>query len=174
MNDVLQFYAFSADKKTGEGVGDSVHLATDYDELNKVRNWRRMFSSFWSEDPFIFNNQTYTSFEHAYQASKYVINGYADYAFEFCLESGSQLSTLTGKDVQKAGRKFILSDEQIKRWDEIMPEIKKHIYEAKFTKDSRPGQTLVLTKNTILINAGPRIKRIHCTRLEELRTQIQK
>ena len=114
MNDTLQFYAFSADKKAGDGIGDSVKSAVDYDKLNEIPNWRRMFSSFWSEDPFIYENRTYTSLEHAYQASKYFINGYVDYAFEFCLESNSQLSKLTGKDVQKAGRKIKLSDEQIK------------------------------------------------------------
>ena len=99
MTDTLQFFAFSADKNAGKGTGDIVADENEYEELNKIRHWRRMFSSFWSEDPFIFEGKTYLSYEHAYQAAKYQINGYGNEANRFCLESGDKISRLVGKDV---------------------------------------------------------------------------
>lgn len=35
--------------------------------------------------------------------------------------------------------------------------IKNNIYKAKYTITSNPGKALLLTKNAMLINAGPRI-----------------
>lgn len=172
-DDILQFYAFSADSKAGEGTGDCVNSKKDYEELNKIKNWRRMFSSFWAEDPFIYAGLTYKSYEHAYQAAKFRINGYEDYAFEFSLESKSNLSKNTGKEVQKAGRKIKLDKNQIDVWDKNMRRIKEEIYSCKFTRETRPGKALILTKDCILINSGPRIKKIRCTRLEDLRKRIR-
>ena len=171
MTDVLQFYAFSTHKDAGDGVGDVVANKSQYKKLNKIHNWRRMFSSFWSGDPFQFEGLHYLSYEHAYQAAKYKINGY-EYAFEFCIESNSKLSKMVGKDVQKAGRKIELTPQEIEIWDANVKQIKQQIYTAKFTSFTRPGQALILTGNAMLINAGPRIKKIHCTRLESLRTLL--
>jgi len=170
--DTLQFYAFSANKKAGEGVGDIINDHSEYTKLNKITNWRRMFSSFWSEDPFVFEGNTYLSFEHAYQSSKYRINGYEEIAYKFTIESGDVISKQTGKDVQRAGRLVKLNKFEIALWDHEMRNIKNSIYNAKFTKTSRPGKALIATGNAILINAGPRIKRIRCTRLESLRARL--
>lgn len=173
--DVLQFYAFSQNKNAGEGVGDIVNSNPKiYSPLNEIVGWRRMFSSFWSGDPFVYNGKTYLSFEHAYQASKFRINGLHEEAEKFCLNSNHNISKLTGKAVQSAGRQLKLNKSQIDNWDNSMRKIKDEIYRAKFTIHTRPGQALLLTKNATLINAGPRIKKIHCTRLESLRNSLIK
>jgi predicted NAD-dependent protein-ADP-ribosyltransferase YbiA (DUF1768 family) len=171
MQDTLQFYAFSADKKAGKGSGDVVADETVYRELNEIKNWRRMFSSFWAEDPFTFERKTYLSYEHAYQTAKYKINGYEEIANNFCLESGHEISRLTGKEVQR--RIVKLNGKEIEKWDSNVGDIKNAIYRAKFTLNSNPGKALLATKNAILINAGPRIKKIHCTRLEILREELK-
>lgn len=174
--DILQFYAFSADKSPGKGTGDTVSDPKLYDELNSIKNWRRMFSSFWSDDPFVFcfdtETLTYQSYEHVYQAAKFKINGYDELAYKFCIESNDPISKMVGPQVQKAGRSIKLSKDEVKKWDDNVDEIKSRIYRAKFTLDSRPGKALIATKNAQLINAGPRIKRIHCTRLESLRSEL--
>ena len=170
--DVLQFYAFSADKPAGKGIGDLINDENEYSELNQIKNWRRMFSSFWSESPFMFEGNTYKSFEHAYQASKFLVNGHIDFGSKFSLESNDKISTLVGKEVQKAGRILKLNSEEIKKWDIERGEIKKRIYRAKFTLVSLPGKALMATNNSHLINNGPRIKRIRCLRLEELREEL--
>ena len=172
--DVLQFYAFSADKPAGMGIGDVVSDFSAYDELNKIKDWRKMFSSYWSNSPFIFNGRTYMSFEHAYQASKFLINGYIEFGNKFSLESNDNISKMIGKDVQKAGRIVKLNNKQIEYWDENMRKIKDQIYRAKFTITSLPGTALIATNDAHLINAGPRIKRIRCVRLEQLRSELTK
>ena len=171
--DILQFYAFSANKNPGQGIGDIINDPLIYENLKKYDNWRRMFSSFWDKDPFSFDDKMYLSFEHAYQQAKFRINGYINEADEFSLDSNSELSKLSGKDVQKAGRRITLNSKEIKLWNESMPGIKQRIYEAKFTSNTRPGIVLLLTQDAALINAGPRIKRIRCTRLEKLRTKLR-
>ena len=173
MTDILQFYAFSANKKAGYGVGDNVVDLKVYEELNLIPNWRRMFSSFWAEDPFVFEGKTYLSFEHAYQSMKYRINGYIELANTFTLESNHSTSRLIGKEVQRAGRSRKLNEDEIEIWNVNMRDIKNKIYRAKFTKESNPGKALIATKNAQLINSGPRIKKIHCTRLEMLRNEIK-
>lgn len=170
--DILQFYAFSADKPAGKGVGDCINNENDYAELNSIKDWRKMFSSFWSQAPFMFEGKTYLSFEHAYQASKFIINGYEEFANKFNLESNDKISLLVGKDVQKAGRIMKLNYSEIGVWDTFNGDIKKRIYRAKFTLNSLPGRALIATKNAQLINNGPRIKRIRCVRLEQLREEL--
>lgn len=81
--DILQFYAFSANHPAGDGVGDVVKNKSDYVNLNDITNWRRMFSSLWSEDPFYVpeytiggrccGNRSFTSYEHAYQYMKFAL-----------------------------------------------------------------------------------------------------
>jgi predicted NAD-dependent protein-ADP-ribosyltransferase YbiA (DUF1768 family) len=171
--DTLQFYAFSKDVNAGEGAGDIVKCPTDYIELNKIKNWRRMFSSFWDGDPFVYNGKTYLSFEHAYQSSKYRINGNTLFADKFAIESKDPISKMVGKDVQKAGRMIKLKEDEIVKWDVISRTIKDEIYHVKYTNSTNPGKALVATGNARLINAGPRIKKIHCTRLEALREKLK-
>ena len=170
--DVLQFYAFSADKPAGKGVGDIVTNIEIYDQLNKIKDWRKMFSSYWPGSPFVFEGKTYLSFEHAYQASKFLINGYLDFGNKFSLGSNDNISKLIGKDVQKAGRMIKLNDKEIEKWNQNMRSIKEKIYRSKFTTTSLPGIALMLTGDAQLINSGPRIKRIRCVRLEELRNAL--
>ena len=131
--DELHFYAFSANNNAGKYKKDIVNDPCKYDELNKINNWRQMFSSFWTNDPFVYEGNTYLSYEHAYQASKFKINGFDEFAYKFTLESEDEISRLKGKAVQKAGRNIILNAEQIKNWDANVGQIKQKIYAAKFT-----------------------------------------
>jgi hypothetical protein len=151
MQDTLQFYAFSADKKAGKGTRDVVADETVYRELNENKNWRRIFSSFWAEDPFTFEGKTYLSYEH----------GYKEIANNFCLESTNprhEISRLTGKEVQR--RIVKLNGKEIEKWDSNVGDIKNalylgfedfalqtyDIYRAKFTLNSNPGKALLVTK----------------------------
>jgi len=171
--DTLQFYAFSADKSAGNGKGDVVSDKSVYNNLNQIKNWRRMFSSLWAEDPFVFEGRTYLSFEHAYQSSKYRINGYDEMADKFTLESDDDISRKIGKEVQKAGRLVKLTKAELEKWEEVTRDVKQDIYRAKFTMNSNPGKALLATENAMLVNAGPRIKTIRCTRMEALREELR-
>ena len=166
--DILQFYAYSADKNAGEGTGDVVKDKLIYTELNKIPNWRRMFSSKWSGNPFKYKDLTYLTYDHAYQAAKYNLNGYKDIAYSFAIESNSDIS----KNVDASGRLVKFNKEQCEKWDSQRSQIKDELYKAKFTIMSWPGRALILTKDAILINAGPRIKKLECTRLMKIRKEI--
>lgn len=168
--DTLQFYAFSSDKNAGYGTGDIVKDASIYQELNKIKNWRQMFSSRWIGNPFKYNGFTYLSYEHAYQAAKYKINGYDEIAHKFCLESNNTLSLID--EAHKHNKDIIFTKKEIKNWDENIDKIKDELYHAKFTHLSWPGRALMLTQNAILINAGPRIRKIECTRLMKIRKEL--
>jgi predicted NAD-dependent protein-ADP-ribosyltransferase YbiA (DUF1768 family) len=164
--DTLQFYAFSANKPAGKGVGDNVKDPSIYSELNKIENWRRMFSSLWEEE-FVYEGAHYLSFEHCFQACKFNLTGHLDVGFKFTIESGCNLNA------SKSRRLVKLSEEKILLWEENKRNIKHKIYRAKFHSTSMPFKALLLTGNANLINAGPRIKKIHCTRLEELREELR-
>lgn len=163
--DTLQFYAFSANKHAGKGVGDMVKDPSIYFELNKIENWRRSFSSLWEEE-FYFEGFRYKSYEHCFQACKFNLTGHPDAGFKFTVESGCNLNA------QKSRRLIQLSQEEIALWEEKKSEIKEKIYRAKFFPGSIAHRALVNTKNAILINSGPRIKKIRCTRMEKLREKL--
>ena len=168
--DILQFYAFSSDKPAGDGSGDCVLNKLSYVELNNIVNWRRMFSSLWMNDPFTFNNLKFQSYEHAYQYSKYDVTGYKDIAFLFSLNFYSELSK--NKITSNNKKIYMLNDVELKLWSDSLDIIKDNLYKAKYTLDTRPGLALINTHCSILINSGPRIKKIRCIRLENRRTVL--
>lgn len=164
--DILQFYAFSANKPAGKGVGDIVSDPSIYKELNKIENWRRMFSSLW-EEAFCFEGYNYQSFEHCLQACKFNITGHPDIAFKFTIESGCNLSPNKNRKI------IILTKDEINLWESHKPQIKEKIYLAKFHPKSMPYHALLNTRNAQLINSGPRIRKIRCIRLEQLREKLR-
>ena len=46
------------------------------------------------------------------------------------------------------------------------------LFSSQYTLNTRPGKALILTRNAQLINAGPRIKRLRCVRLEKHREKL--
>ena len=170
--DTLQFYAFSADRPAGQGTGEHVQDPTKYNELNNIRHWRRMFSSLWANDPFIYKNRTFKSHEHTYQASKYFANNMINVFNEFSIESNTELSKMNPVKLPK--RYINLTAEQIRIFEQQKNELKDEIYKAKYTINSGPGKALIATKNANLINYGRRIKKIRNVRLERIRDELIK
>ena len=82
--DKLFYYSKSANKQAGKGVNEFVSNYNDYNELNKIKDWRKMLSNFYVAE-FTYNGKTYYTAEHAFQAKKIeivdaakanLINGY--------------------------------------------------------------------------------------------------
>jgi hypothetical protein len=72
-NVVFTFYSNSNDKPyPGTGTGETIpnELKKDYEELSKIKSWRRMLSNSWIE-PFELDGLRWNSVEHYYQASKF-------------------------------------------------------------------------------------------------------
>jgi len=65
--DKLFYYSKSANKQVGKGVNEFVSNYNDYNELNKIKDWRKMLSNFYVAE-FTYNGKTYYTAEHAFQA----------------------------------------------------------------------------------------------------------
>jgi len=171
--DKLQFFRRSADKPAGKGVGEYVNDSNNYTELNKIKDWRKIFCSLWSEESFEYEGYYYKSYEHAFQSEKFRCNGYNDIAFMFTIESNTKLGNSDGLDAYKARKIKKLLDDEMDKWHQLVNDIKDKLYLNKFTKIEKAKNALILTGEAEIWNDGPRIKRLRCTRLEKTRNIIK-
>lgn len=171
--DRIQFFAKSADKRAGEGVGDQIKHPRMYESLCLIPNWRKIFCSLWDIQSFQHEGYTYKSVDHAYQAAKFCFCNCESTAFLFALESCSQIAGGSGLDAFHARKICILDHKQIKRWDTVSREFKRQIYRSKYSQIPIAKQVLLGTCKAELWNKGPRIKEQRCYLLEETREWLR-
>ena len=70
--DQLLFFSKSADKQVGKGTNKTVTDYTIYEELNQIKNWRKILSNFYVSE-FVYKGKTYKTVEHAFQGEKIVL-----------------------------------------------------------------------------------------------------
>jgi predicted NAD-dependent protein-ADP-ribosyltransferase YbiA (DUF1768 family) len=170
--DRLVFFARSADKPAGSGVGDVVARPDEYVELTTIPHWRRIFSTLWDGEPFTYQGRTYRSLEHALQALKFASCGRDDIAIQFAKESGTPLSKGSGVEAYQARRMVTLPKELITVWDQNKRILKKPVYRAKYTQCPTARRALLATRQAELWNSGPRIETTRCITLEEIRAEL--
>jgi predicted NAD-dependent protein-ADP-ribosyltransferase YbiA (DUF1768 family)/DNA-directed RNA polymerase subunit M/transcription elongation factor TFIIS len=171
MTDKFQFYFNSADVKPGKGAGETVADATVYNELAKIKNWRRALSNF-AEAPFKWKGYTWKTAEHAYHAAKFE-NINREAFLKFAQESGSELSRGTGADAQKERKMVKLTKQQITEWDAKKGNILKAIWREKFGQHEPSRNVLMLTGNAELWHRAPRGEAERWEGLEELRAEFR-
>ncbi len=171
--DRFQFFKRSANKPAGKGVGKYTNNNNDYSELNKIKDWRKIFCSLWSEESFEYNSYHYKSYEHAFQSEKFRCNGYDDIAFNFTIESNTILGNGNGLDAYRARKIMLLSNAELNKWHQLVNDVKDKLYLAKFTGIETAKNALILTGEAEIWNSGPRIKTLRCVRLEKTRNIIK-
>jgi ribA/ribD-fused uncharacterized protein len=170
--DKLFYYSKSANKQAGKGVNEFVSNYNEYDELNKIKDWRKMLSNFYVAE-FTYNGNTYYTAEHAFQAKKIELVDSAK-AYLFCIESGNIIGTTNDGNIARKNRKLvILDDERIKIWNEIKHNIMKEILICKFTQNKELGNVLLLTKKAILLHGAKGIPISRQYDLEEVRNSLE-
>jgi ribA/ribD-fused uncharacterized protein len=170
--DKLFYYSKSANKQAGKGVNEFVSNYNEYDELNKIKDWRKMLSNFYVAE-FNYNGNTYYTAEHAFQAKKIELVDSAK-AYLFCIESGNIIGTTKDGNIARKNRKLvILDDERIKIWNEIKHNIMKEILICKFTQNKELGNVLLLTKKAILLHGAKGIPISRQYDLEEVRNSLE-
>jgi predicted NAD-dependent protein-ADP-ribosyltransferase YbiA (DUF1768 family) len=109
MTTIFVYYSKSADAKPGKGSGEYLNINDNYEELSKIKNWRKMLSNFYIA-PFVLDDNTWNSVEHFFHAIKFR-NGKKpssnyDYYKTFSLYGDRPWSTdpIFAKQAGKAGR----------------------------------------------------------------------
>jgi ribA/ribD-fused uncharacterized protein len=172
VEDKLFYYSKSANKQAGKGVNEFVSNYNEYDELNKIKDWRKMLSNFYVAK-FTYNGKTYYTVEHAFQAKKIEIVD-ASKANFFCIESGNIIGTTMDGNIARKNRKLvILDDESIKIWNKIKHNIMKEILICKFTQNKELSNVLLLTKKAILLHGAKGIPISRQYDLEEVRNSLE-
>ncbi len=161
---VFQYYSKSKDSKPGKGSGEKISLENEkrFYELNKIEQWRRVLSNFYTtKNPMIIDGKKWASVEHFYHSNKFKKNN-PDFYNQFSLDSESELSKdpLMAKGAGgKTGKyKNILVRPKSVKIDEDFFSGKtneKVMYSAQLSKyknDELANKVLMETKNAKLVH----------------------
>lgn len=168
---VFMFYSKSADKKPGKGNGETISAEKmlEFNELAKMKNWRKTLSNFYTKPKrdgevqplFELDGLKWASVEHYYHANKFKKNN-PDYYRLFSIDSGSQIMDdpkkalgAGGKTGKVAGKKFrpkeVVMDEDFfdnKNNERIMEKGQ----QAKYEQDETARAVLLATKDAKLLH----------------------
>jgi len=150
-HDTFQFFAKSADRLPGKGVGEYVADASVYQKLSEVRHWRRRFSDMWEEELSIMGKR-YRTHHHALQAGKFLSAGLSEIADKFSLDSGDKIGQGSTIDARRARKIVRLTEGQLSAWRSASGEWKDLIYKTKFAPGTECAKVLLLTGNAEMIN----------------------
>ena len=159
--DVVFFYfSGSRDAPTpGYGAGEMISKGREmeFEELAKIKGWRKQLSNFWIA-PFRLDNLTWNTVEHYYQGAKFKNNN-PEFYRSFSIESGSAISKdplLAKAAGGKSGKckgillreaKVVIDDDYFNGRSHLEMERALH---AKFSQHPELAKLLLLTNNATL------------------------
>ena len=171
MNDKLFYYSKSRDVVPGKGTNEFVENSEIYNELKIIKDWRKILSNFHIY-PFIYENNTYNTIEHAFQAKKIEIVD-KDKAFLFTVDSNDKIGIGDGIIARKNRKLCKLNKEQLELWNNNKHKIMTNITIEKYKVCEEARIVLLATKNAQLWHIVERSsKHIHVKYLEELRENL--
>lgn len=165
--DRFYYFSRSADKPPGKGTNEYLNSGETYDLLMRTPHWRHMLSNFWVA-PFEMDGRRYNTVEHAFQAYKLAL---ADpkKAFELTLDSDSLISKGNGNVARRQRKTVVLSESQLKIWEEIKDAVLVHALYAKFSQHPELGFILEATGRAELYHGARGISPQRQTLLERIR-----
>jgi len=169
-SDKLCYYSKSANAPAGKGKNEFANNLTDYAELNKIANWRRILSNFYVED-FIFEDKTYKSVEHAFQSAKIALVD-IEKAKYFTVDSGHPIGNGDGAIAQKNRKLVVLNADQLAHWDTIKNDIMTAITLQRILQSDTYKNVLLLTGKAELWHVISRKGIVRNVYLEELRDAV--
>jgi predicted NAD-dependent protein-ADP-ribosyltransferase YbiA (DUF1768 family) len=141
--DKLYFHSRSKDAVAGKGVHEFAKDENAYEELTKIKDWRKVLSNFHF-CPFTYKGYTYNTIEHVYQSQRIGLVC-SKKAYLFTLESGDEIGKGDAR-VARENRKMIRLDKaSLAKWDAIEDEVQ---YEAALSKYNACPEALKILKAT--------------------------
>jgi predicted NAD-dependent protein-ADP-ribosyltransferase YbiA (DUF1768 family) len=166
-NDILFYFSKSADKAPGKGKNEHVSNAADYAELSLVPHWRKILSNFYVA-PFVWNQHTWASAEHAFQGYKIGLVD-AEKGYWFTLDSGHAIGQGDGLVARKHRKLVWLDDAHLQAWDEMKSTVLEDILYAKFSQVEEARAALLATHHAGLLHGarGPALRQYELERVRE-------
>lgn len=130
MADKLYFFSNSRDVYPGRGAKEAVGNPPDYAQLHSIPDWRRVLSNFSADGVVQHDGLSYRTIEHAFQAAKIRLKS-SERAFDFALESGSDLSKGTGSDARGQRRVVLLEAPYLDAWASLRDEVLMELWRYK-------------------------------------------
>ena len=170
MSDKLYFYSKSKDVLPGKGVNEVVNNIAIYNDLIKIKDWRKVLSNFHIT-PFEYEGYTYNTIEHVFQAKKIQLLD-PDKALWFTLESGHEIGKGDGEIARKNRKLIKLDKTMLSKWSDICDQI---MYEAslkKYESCKEARDVLLATQNAELWHIVPRSQPVRFDHLERIRIAV--
>jgi ribA/ribD-fused uncharacterized protein len=170
MQDKLFFYSKSKNVAVGKGVNEIVKDSTIYEELNKIKDWRKILSNFHMY-PFQYEGFTYNTIEHVFQAKKIEIAD-KDKAYLFTIESGNDIGKGNGEIARKNRKLVKLTKEQLQIWNDIKENVMCEAAIEKYKVCKQGRDVLKATQKAELWHILSRSKPVRFQHLEFIREVI--
>lgn len=165
--DKLCYYSKSRNAPVGLGANESIKEPSQYFQLDKIENWRRILSNFYCE-PFTYKDKQYNSIEHVFQSYKIALVS-PEKAHYFSINSNHEIGLGDGALAQKNRKLVVLNKQQLEHWDSIKHELMTDITLQRILQSDIYKTVLLATKNAQLWHIISRKGIVRNQYLEELR-----
>jgi len=167
----FMFYSKSADKPPGKGNGEKIakDKLIEFNELAKIKNWRRVLSNFYTKPKedgkvvplFKLDGLNWAAVETYYHGNKFKKNN-PDYYKLFSINSGSQIMDDPKKALGAGGKTGKISGKKFRPMDIVIDEdffdaknnekIMEKAQQAKYEQDELSKRVLLGTKDAKLVH----------------------
>ena len=115
---------------------------------------------------------TFRTIEHGFHYFKIQLADPAR-AFDFALESGSDLSNGDGLAARRARKLVILTPRQLQKWDSIRDSVLYFLSKCRFSQDTLSKKVLLAPKNAQLWHIVSRRNPVRFDHLERVRQELR-